>query len=263
MKSNDIQNNIGIEKLINGYEIRFSIKESMLIIEAESTSNSKFYSVNINQSETAKLTGELFSNVESLYESLIEGIHKTDLSIKVSLSADGILNISTNLLLEKKEKPFEFFIALKEVELNSITILQKDNEKLKNMIHQKDEKISHFEQENYNLIKVLSSNNENPTEIVLEEAIRKQTMILKSKIVSEIEKQQVKLGIESIIKKQTLTLQSKICSVIEKQTQIINNKLSSVIEDHLEKRIVSQINKQSQTLENNTILQLKKQSQSL
>jgi hypothetical protein len=50
----------------------------------------------------------------------------------VSLSADSILNISINLLLEKKEKPFEFFIALKEVVLNSITILQKDNEKLKN-----------------------------------------------------------------------------------------------------------------------------------
>ena len=138
----DIPNTLSKETFLNGYEIRISLNDSMLLIEAEHTSSSKIYSVNISQSESAKLTGQLFSDVESLYESLIEGINKINSSIKVSMSHDPILNYSFETLLGKKKKTFEFSIALKEVEINPITILQRKNEKLKNIILEKDQKIS-------------------------------------------------------------------------------------------------------------------------
>ena len=37
------------ETLMNGYEIRFSLKYSILLIEAKHTPTSKLYSVNITQ----------------------------------------------------------------------------------------------------------------------------------------------------------------------------------------------------------------------
>ena len=102
--SNYTPHTIVNESLLNGYKISFSLKNSMIIIEAKNSLNSKLYSVNIKQSETAKLTAELFSDIESLYDSLIAGINKTDSSIKVSMTEDAILYCSFETLIGKNKK---------------------------------------------------------------------------------------------------------------------------------------------------------------
>ena len=135
MMSNDFPHTLSKETLLNGYEIRLSLKDCVLVIEAKNISTSKIFSLNISQGETAMITRELFSDVESLYDSLIQAINKTDSSIKVSLTDDAILNYSFETLLGKKKKTFEFWIALKEVEIDPISIIQRNVEKLKNMIH--------------------------------------------------------------------------------------------------------------------------------
>jgi hypothetical protein len=66
--------------------------------------------------------------------------------------------------------------ALKEVEIDPISIIQRNVEKLKNMIHQIDQKISQLQIENYQLINRNQSESSN------------QTHILQLNIASEIEK---------------------------------------------------------------------------
>ena len=225
------------EIVLNGYEIRFSLKDSILFIEAEHISTSKLYSVNINKSETAKLTGELFSDVDSLYESIIQGLNKINTSINVSMSNDAILNFSYETIVLNKKKTFEFSIVFKEIEHNPITILQRNYEKLRNLIDQKDQKISQLQQ--YQSYYLKSSG--------IESEMEKQTLILESKIASEIKKQ-IRIGIESV--------ESKIASEIEKQTQTINTRQLSVIENQLESRIGSKFDKISQNLENKIMIQM-------
>ena len=237
MMSNDIQPILSKETLLNGYELRFSLKDSILLIEAKQTSSSKLYSVIISQSETEILTRELFSDIESLYHSLIEGVNNTNSSIKVTMSGDANLNYSIQTILLNKIKKFEFWIALKQVELDPIKINPKNVEKLKDLIHQKDLKISQRQQQNYKLINRHSYQNH----YELESATEMQTQISESKIASEVENQ-IRIGIESALQKHILLIESKISSEIEKQTQMINTRLLSVIENQLE------IGKQTQTI---------------
>ena len=97
-----LSNEIEEIKVLNGYEIRFCSKDCILLIEAKNTFTSKLYSVNISKSEIGMITGELFSEIKLL------------------------------------KKTFEIWIALKEVELDPITIIQTNFETLKDMIHQKE-----------------------------------------------------------------------------------------------------------------------------
>ena len=94
MMSKDLISTLRKETVLNGYEMNLSMKESILLIEAEKISTCKLYSVRIDKNEIPKLTGELFSDLEAFYESLIDGINKTDNTIKVFMTEDAILNYS-------------------------------------------------------------------------------------------------------------------------------------------------------------------------
>ena len=67
MMLNDISHQ---EAVLNGYKIRFSLKDFIILIEAENISTSKIYSVNICQSETAKIT-ENFSRMLCHYTNVL------------------------------------------------------------------------------------------------------------------------------------------------------------------------------------------------
>ena len=233
--SNDIPRSL--ETLINGYEIKFILKNSTLHIEAENTSTSKLYLVNISQCETDQLTEGHFSDLESLYDSLIEGINEIESSINLTMS-------DYDKLVLKKEKAFKFSITLKEKEQNHITILQRNNEKLKTMIRQKDQKIYQLQR----LSNRQSSDNLKYNEI-LELSVEKQSLKLESKRSSQIEKQ---VKIESSIEKQSLTLESKKSSQLEnpfeKAELAIENQNPSEIENQIRIRVDLAMEKESQIL---------------
>ena len=63
----------------------------------------------------------------------------------------------------------------------------------------------------------------------LESEIKKQSLVIESKIASEIENH-IKIGLESAFEKHSLRLESKIASEIEKQNQVLSNRLFSLIE---------------------------------
>ena len=208
------------ETVLNGYEIKISLNDSILLIEAKHILTSKLYSIKICQNETEKLTRKVFSDVDSLYDSLIEGINNTDPSLKLSFRDDAILNFNYETIFCKRKKIYEFDLSLKEVDLNPKSIIKKKVEKLKKIIHTIDQEISQLQQKYYELINIQSSDNEDQ---LIQSLIAKHTMNLESRIASELEKQRIR--IESALAQQTLNLESNIASEIEKQAQKIDARI--------------------------------------
>ena len=92
------------------------------------------------------------------------------------------------------------------------------------MIHRKDKKISQLEQENKDLIRLLKKQYSDK-----EMKIENQTLIIESRITSEISQDKMSLD-----EKQNLNLEAKIVSEIEKQTQSKNKIILYVLDNHLE-----------------------------
>ena len=253
--------------IINGFEINLILKESkMLIIDAKNCSTYKQYSVNISENILGILTGELFSDVESLYDSLLDGINNKDSSIKVNLTDNAVLNCCVETLIGKKKKIFEFPIPLIQIESNPIINLQNIVSNLKKKIDKKDERISLLEQENKNLIITLQtsldSDNQKQTDTRRILEIENQIHNIESRLVSEIEKQTLNLytKLSSDLKNQTLTLsnilynempilvESSIRSEIKRQDVTLSTTLSSELEKFGEQRLFSEMKRQSQLL---------------
>ena len=241
---NDKSGTLIKKTLLNGFNIKFSIKESILLVEAENTSTSKLYLSTINENQLSILTGKLFSDVDSFYESLFD---KTDSFIKLDITQNAVLNCSIETLLGKNKKTFEFSIILKEFELNPI--LQASVQKLKKKINLKNQTIYNLKQENENLINLInrqSLESEKQMEIRLASIIEKHSILLESKITSEIEKQ-FKIILESEIKNQTLVLETRIATEIEKQN--INYKVIKENENDFYIKLGLQLEKTTQNIE--------------
>ena len=137
---------------LNGFEISLSLTDTQLVLEAEETTTSRIYKKTVLLGSAEKLTSGLFSDIQSLYQALIDGFSEADPAVKISISSNAELFYVWEVMKGKQKRVFEFTIVLEEEQIDYTQKLERQLQKLSDRVAMQEVKILELEKQNNKLL---------------------------------------------------------------------------------------------------------------